>query len=147
MGGMAAATWLGSPFATSFTHDLTYYQGSEALAEPTAKALKWSQRLHPELNVLVAKIRNKVIAHKEQYLMEKYGYSHIGTIIGANHVQIEDDIQQSPEARLAYLRRYKPLIKNTVVPETFYSIVTNTYNEGGWKSKLDVVPELRALVE
>jgi hypothetical protein len=146
---LTAAAWLSVPVVAEIANGLSnkVNNGGGALTEVTAEADKFAQRLHPETNIFVGRIRNNVMTYKEQFLVEKHGYSHMVTSLGSNHVLIEDDIQKTPKENLAYLRSAQPLLKETVIPETFYSIVTNIYKDGRWESKTDVVPELRELVE
>jgi len=147
LGGKAAlATWLSIPFMSDLgiSASLEMREGRSASAE----FKKASHRLHPEARLLIDTVRNIVIAHKEQRLMEYMkSHPHLVTILGAAHVGIENDIQSSAEKRLAFLQTLKPILHKVYTPGTFYRAVRMDFDGKNWQvGDTFEFPELKALI-
>ena len=82
--------------------------------------MKFSSKLHPEQNLLVCRLRNALIAHKQEWLMKKMGtHPHFATILGALHVEIEEQIQYSAEERCKFLQSLKPILEKRFCQKLF----------------------------
>ena len=67
-----------------------------------SEAKKRGLRMHPEMGLLILNLRNPVIAHKEVWLANHlHGHHHFTTVIGPDHILIEDDIVSSPQESLS----------------------------------------------
>lgn len=139
-----ASTWLLTPFVSSMGG---FFFGDIG-EEPIAELQKFSHRLHPEDKLLTLTVRNIIIAHKEQWLTERIGKGpHLATILGADHVGIEDWILNSPEERITFLYRSKPIWRPFVAPETVYQMVRFDFDGYQWQvGEIFEVPELKELV-
>lgn len=109
---------------------------------------KLSHQMHPELDFLGLALRNVVIAHKEEWVAGNLAKENqnLVTIIGAGHVGIEDAFLCSPEKRLQFLRRLRPLLKAAVIPETLYTMPKFTYEGNHWQKEIFEIPELKELI-
>ena len=142
------ALWLMLPGFSSIARLAS--TATETAYNATAATLRFSHRLHPEQFLCTATIRNVVIAHKQEWLMEYLGGNpHLTTIIGAAHADIESCLASKPERRLAFLGRIMPLAGPLIIPETFYSLaMCYPDKNGGWKEgEKYEVPELKALIQ
>lgn len=105
---------------------------------------------HPEHLLSLIKIRNVILAYKEQWLMaHAAGRPHLATIIGPGHACIEEDIQSSQEDKLAFLMRsyVRPFLRIFPSKESVYSIVQFDFNGEEWKqTAMYEIPELKKLV-
>lgn len=116
---------------------------------PTAEFQKISQKLHPEVDLFVLTLRNAILAQKEQWLMEKMGERpHCASVLGMAHSGIEDQIRYSPERRLGFLRRLKPVLPWVISSkETFYQIALLDFNGRFWQVReILEEPELKELI-
>jgi len=118
----------------------------------TAEFKKLSQKLHPEEHIFLYTLRNVVMAHKQQHMMENMNDSQMATLIGAAHTGIEDQIKHSPEERLEFLKALKKagILKKVIKdPETFYKVLQYDYDEeeGQWSYQETEIPELKELLE
>lgn len=114
----------------------------------TAEFFSLVGKIEPQFLFLVLGVRNTVVAHKLNWLMEqKGGKLHFTHDFGALHLGVEDKLLQTPEERIAFLKKTKALWQPFFVKETFYSIATADFKDKQWKdSPVLEVPELKALV-
>lgn len=112
---------------------------------------KLVEKTHPETWFFLLTLRNIVLAHKEQWLMETMGNKPVlATTIGSAHTGLEDQIMRSPEERLQFLRAVKPLLNRMFDPESIYKMVQFNFYPDRWNwwgpSRVYEIPELKELV-
>lgn len=141
-----SGAWLMTPMASMVGTTASGLTGAEE--ERTAEFIKLSDRMHPE-DILISKtLRNVVLAHKEEWLMNKMGNKpHFSTIFGPLHAGLEDQIQHSPESRIEFVRALRPVLKTVVTPETLYKMIRFDFDGKNWRiGEIFEVPELKELV-
>lgn len=143
---LAAATWLSAPVISDLSIILSNLTG--AGEHQAAEFAKLSQRLHPEQKLFIIKLRNTLIAHKEEWLMKHLATQpHFATILAGMHPGIEDQIQHSAEDRYKFLQSLKPILERMIIPETFYKMVRFDFDGRMWQvAEIIEVPELKGLV-
>ena len=100
---------------------------------PAAELHKAVTSIHPEHMILVERVRNVLIAHKAEFVMEQF-YRKTGrpqrsvTAMGALHTPIENQFLNSPEERLDFLKQLSPLLKRVLQPASLFSIVSYDYD-------------------
>lgn len=143
---LGVAVWLSTPFISNLARVISHATGVGEAAG--AKFHKFSHKIHPEQNLLAVVLRDAIIAQKEEWLMKRRGNQpHMGTVLGAMHTEIEDQIQHSSEDRLAFLRAAKPIWKQVISPETFSKMVRFDFNGKEWQvGEIFEVPELKELI-
>ncbi len=106
-------------------------------------------KLHPEQFLLTARLRNALMAYKQMWLMQESGVKqNCGVLLGRGHMEIEDDLQRGIDRTLAYLSRYKRLLRFASHEEELYSIVRTDFNRqtNRWEiTERIVVPQLAEL--
>lgn len=94
---------------------------SEGWHNVVAQMWKLNFRIHPEIAPLTLNTRNLIIAHKEQWLADYLGsHPHFTTLLGPDHIRIEDALAELPEKRLEKIKRLRPLWERITTPETIY---------------------------
>ena len=143
-GGLALAAHFLSPAITTVTPLITSSTGIGN--EPLSEFEKAVYRIHPETLFLSVKLRNIVLAHKQNWLMKKLGVAHAGTVIGAAHKGLEVELQASEEERLGFLKKTERFWYQLIFPESFYKIVVMKFDGKDWVfSDTYEVPELKDL--
>lgn len=115
----------------------------------SADAFAAVEKIHPEANLFGLKIRDALIAYKEQKILEQLqGRQNIATVIGAAHVGIEDRLRATPPENLAYLDALQPIISAFANKNTFSNAVEFEFDGRSWQqtAKMDF-PELQSLLK
>lgn len=117
--------------------------------ETSADLFNFSESIHPEVNVLVLKIRNALISYKEQEIARIMGEKpHLVTLIGAAHTGIEEQLKLDTNDNLDYLRALQPIISKIATKTTFPRAAIFEFGEDGWETtKVHEFPELANLVK
>lgn len=141
---MTAAAWLVIPVGSQLINGASYFLGKTGLS---VDALELSRITHPEALFLID-LRNLVIAHKMDWLLkEVYRGGNIGLVIGALHAGIENWLIKSPEERISYLERTKPIWKGLVEPTTFFTAAEVSFDGSSWKmSNGYQIPDLQEVL-
>ncbi|MFZ5845628.1 MAG: hypothetical protein ACOY0S_04125, partial [Patescibacteria group bacterium] len=129
-GSLALASYFLSPAIATITPALTYLTGIGN--EPLSEFEKFVNSIHPETLFLSVKLRNTVLAHKQNWLMENLGATHLGTVIGAAHKGLEVELETSEEARLDFLKKTTRFWYQIISPESFYKIVVMKFDGKDW---------------
>lgn len=114
----------------------------------SAELIRTNEKVHPETHLLLATVRNVIMAHKEQYLMERIGGNpNFVTTIGAAHVSIEDQIRATPQNRIEFLQAIKPVLKEFADTGTFYKLLRFDFDGNHWRIGDELeIPELKAII-
>lgn len=108
---------------------------------------KLSQQTHPELKIILLRLRNLIMAQKLKYIASTQKLSETYSVLGAGHVVIEDYILASTEQRMNELRKIQPLMQFLPMPETIYSIYKYKAVNGNWTLiQISEEPNLKTLV-
>jgi len=131
-----AAAWLLLPGVANFLHLGSSIAGVGQ--SKTAKLKQFSHKLHPEADLLYLSLRNAILAEKMDYFAETLRIRlnrrpHVGIVLGAGHVGIEDMLTQTQERRITYLMRWRELLKKLVRNEYFYTIMELDYKGKNWE--------------
>lgn len=143
---------IGAFLATPLTSEIANFASYKTrLGQRTAAGYqRFCHAIHPEYGLMTIKIRDALIAYKAHWLMQNAsGVRYLTTILGPDHVEIENRIQSSPEDTLAFLRRgyVQNLLKVFPVPETLYSVMQFRFDGDRWKkTATHEIPELKTLV-
>ncbi|MBI4441447.1 hypothetical protein HY639_04725 [Candidatus Woesearchaeota archaeon] len=96
----------------------------------------------------ILRLRELVLAHKQEWLATFYNNPHFVTIIGAMHTKLEDALLMDAKDRTECIKRMAPTIVREVAPnKAFYTIASCVYKEDKWVTELVYeIPELRSLI-
>lgn len=125
------AGWLVLPFAANILRlGSTIFNVGQ---DETARLKRFSHKAHPETDILYLNIRNAVIAEKLKYLAEHMGKRpHIGIILGAGHVGIEDMFSLTSGKRLQFLTKWLNLLKKVAKEKYMYAITEVAFTGKVW---------------
>lgn len=147
IGTLGLAGWFLMPISTVLAGE--YSRISESGEEAAARYHKLTEDLHPEFFFFAGQLRNAVIAHKLQWLMESDSkrYRHISQIIGSLHIGIETKLLDGPGRRLSFLTETQRIWQPIVKPETFYKTALFAFEGQQWEVE-DIVEhsDLKSLV-
>lgn len=116
-----AVVYLESPLATEIVRAASSL--TAVGEEQTVGLSKLIQETHPEYGIVILKLRDTVAAQKMYFLLLRKGYRHLIAPRGALHVGLETAILSSPEDRMAFLRRFRPVLPKLLSDVgTFYKI-------------------------
>ena len=143
-GGLALASYFMLPAVAITATFLTAFTG--VVNEPLSEFEKFVYEIHPEIFFLSSKLRNTILAHKQNWLMKKLGAKHSGTVIGAAHKGLEVELEATAEERIAFLKKTQRFWYHAISPEAFHKIVVMKFEGDNWVfSETYEVPELREL--
>lgn len=99
-----------------------------ATERPTAAFQKFSHTLHPEQFPINTIFRDVVVAHKMEWVAKRQGgHPHIAYLAGPCHVNIEEFLKDSPDDRIAFLRRWVP---EGTMSERFFGLLELRHRKG-----------------
>lgn len=141
------AGWMLIPFSANMLHLASTFIGKGE--SQTASLKKFSHRLHPEADLLYLSLRNAVIAEKLVYFAKSFKTRpHLGIILGAGHVGVEDMLTASTEKRMIYLRNFKDLLKKLARQDYLTNLLTVIYKGNTWEDeRLITIPTLQQIYQ
>ncbi len=113
----------------------------------TAQFQKLSSELHPELFILIKKIRDTVIGYKmQQYALSSH-HNSVAAVMGGAHTGLETQLELNERIKINYLERLKPILRVLVVPESLSQMAQLEFKRGQWKlTKIHEFPELKNII-
>jgi len=114
----------------------------------SAEALRLSDAVHPEVGLFNYKIRNALLAYKEQRIAEDLGgKQNLATVIGASHVGLSDRLRVGADENIAYLDALRPIIHLFANKNTLPRSIKYEFNGDSWEvAGVTDYPELSALL-
>jgi hypothetical protein len=144
-----AGTWLAVPFLSEQANGIALTSGDGEHMGTTKQFMRVANATHPEMFLYTSQIRNAVMAYKLQRLAQHSPKTrpHLGTILGGQHILIEDDLQREQEVLLAFLKNRKSCLE-LFNQESLYQIARMDFDGSQWNhTNTFEVPELKKLVE
>lgn len=139
------ASWLVLPFIARTGRVISAQ--TNHFENETATLEKASNKVSPEDFLFTEGIREAILAHKEVWIAQSIGNRpELVTVIGSQHVGLEEKLRTSAEDRLTFLKATKPLWSKLIDPESFYKVERRDFNGMEWQEGIVYeVPDLKQL--
>lgn len=143
--GLGLAVFAALPIIGSVGRILSV--ASSTASSESTEFSKFSQNIHPEYKIFTLRLRNLIMAQKLKYVTSRYNLLETYSVLGSDHVAIEDYLLVSKQERMDTLWKIQPALQFITIPETVYRINKYEVLEGSWTLTQTLEePNLKALV-